>query len=107
MSHIPIAFLLLGGLAPFYAVAAIWDRGGRYTRVRLKELRPARDYYEERLESRSLTRNRPLSDRKPPDELRESGHCRAEEADDPGLDCLPGPPQGILAEHLLRQRGRG
>ena len=34
MSHMAIAFLLLGALAPFYVLAAIWDRGEKYTRVR-------------------------------------------------------------------------
>ena len=33
MRHMVIAFLLLGALAPFYVLAAIWDRGKKYTRV--------------------------------------------------------------------------
>ena len=34
MSHIPIAFLLLGALAPLYTLAVIWDRREENSRMR-------------------------------------------------------------------------
>ena len=34
MTAVPIAFLFLGAVAPFYAAAAIWDRREKYTRLR-------------------------------------------------------------------------
>jgi len=34
MTAVPIALLFLGALAPFYAVAAMWDRREKYTRLR-------------------------------------------------------------------------
>ena len=38
MSHIPIAFLLLGAPAPRYALAVIWDRKEENSRMRRLKL---------------------------------------------------------------------
>jgi hypothetical protein len=34
MSHLPLAFLLLGALAPLYTLAGMWDRRGKNSRLR-------------------------------------------------------------------------
>ena len=39
-------------------------------------------------------------DPEPPDELPKSSHCGEGKRTIEGLNCLPGPPQGILAERL-------
>ena len=49
MSHIPIAFLLLGALAPLYTLAVIWDR--REENSRMRRLRQPDRAHRESLET--------------------------------------------------------